>query len=678
MMRAKLLVPILIIVTMGCAARAGDAEGSRNGDVPGPYVWPLAGQTNISAGFADYRTRHFHGGIDISTGGKEGLPVRAADSGWVLRVSTSWWGFGKVVYLQLAGGRVAVYGHLSELAPKIQTYVEDNQYAAKRYLQNLLPAPGQIPIARGELIGHTGQTGAGPPHLHFELRTNANRPINPLVSVFSKPDQYAPVIHSVTLIPRQPGRWDEPLSTVNGFLTSRTFEFTGLAGSRVLASKPSVDGMVGLSLRADDIIDGPNWVVSAYRCRLFVNDELICEVRHDSIDYNDTRLIDLERLHDNHPGIAERPINLFRLPGNRLWNYTGMTNDGWLQTGKTLRTGANNLRIEVSDAAGNSSFADFELIAEPPSALRDTGIVKQTSPSSPTVRDIDWNSNGAILEIGRIPRQPLSCFLDQAMTRPLATGDLGAGKAGAWIPAAAISSPDTIWILSGSHALPQVLSVHSISTADGGTLVSSDGRASAQFGPEDLYESALLRLINEQAPAKARKPMTDVYTLQPVDLPLARAVRFTLSYDGLPVDPQRIALYRLRPEGGWDFISAEHAASEGAVTGKIEMPGSYALLVDQTPPVISKMTPAKGTPTHDKQPLIGFSLSDDLAGIGSDADVTLTIDGNWTVVEYDPETLQAKARPRQPLPPGDHHVEISAKDRMGNETKFQRTLTILK
>ena len=50
--------------------------------VPGRYVWPIDGLTNLSAGFCDFRTRHYHGGIDISTNGQEGFPVRAADSGW--------------------------------------------------------------------------------------------------------------------------------------------------------------------------------------------------------------------------------------------------------------------------------------------------------------------------------------------------------------------------------------------------------------------------------------------------------------------------------------------------------------------------------------------------------------------------------------------------------------------
>ena len=172
-------------------------------DIPGQYVWPIEGHTNLSAGFCDFRTRHYHGGIDVSTDGQEGFPVRAADSGWVGRVTVGYWGYGKAVYIQLADGRMAVYGHLSELSEKIQKYVEDEQYKSRRYQQNLFPNVRQIPISREEVIGKSGQTGAGPPHLHFEIRTKENKPLNPL-AYFDKKDAIKPSVYSITVTPIQP------------------------------------------------------------------------------------------------------------------------------------------------------------------------------------------------------------------------------------------------------------------------------------------------------------------------------------------------------------------------------------------------------------------------------------------------------------------------------------------
>ena len=664
------------------AALTFTLEASADGGVPGPYMWPLEGKTNISAGFCDYRTRHFHGGIDISTGGQEGFPVRAADSGWVLRIAMSYWGYGKGVYLRLAGGQVAVYGHLSELAPKIQQFVEQNQYATERYTQNLLPAPGQIPIARGEIIGKTGQTGSGPPHLHFELRTGNDRPLNPLTRGFQKPDRTAPVIHSITIIPRQPDQIGVPMSLVDGKPAPKGYDFNGMPGGRTLTATPTVAGTVGISVRADDIIDGPEWIVSAYHCRLWVNDSLVCEVRHDSIDYRDTRQIELERLYDGKSGFAERPINLFRRPGNRLWNYSGSDNAGWLKLGGGLRPGANQMRLEVEDAAGNSSFADFQLNAEvsklPASSAPDT-LGARASSSKSVPWQVDWLDNGVVLElIGAASDRP-RCFLDYGLTMPLASTPMGTAESAVWLPAAASIGLDSIWMTSADGTVPQRLNMSSISTTDGGRIESADGNASVQFGPGDLYEPSFFQLKKSKIGPKARKPVSDVYSVDPLDVPFARAPKMAISLDRTVADSDRVAIYRYQPQSNdWDFVGAETGADEQSITARIESPGAFALLSDRTPPSITSFTPRKGVPTRDKQPMIRFTLGDDLSGIGSDADIRLTVDGQWTVVEYNPETKDAKAQPRQPLSPGEHRIDLSVKDRMGNEAKFSRTLSIIK
>ncbi|MBI5866966.1 MAG: M23 family metallopeptidase [candidate division Zixibacteria bacterium] len=645
-----------------------------DGGVPGRYMWPLEGKTNISAGFGDYRTRHFHGGIDISTGGQEGFPVRAADSGWVMRVATSYWGFGKVVYIRLAGGRVAVYGHLSELAPKIQKYVEDNQYAAERYLQNLLPAPGEIPISKGEIVGKTGQTGAGPAHLHFELRTDADRPLNPLVTAFQKPDKTAPSIHSITIIPRQPDLFAVPLSLVDGKPAPATYEFSGLPGGRVLGTTPVASGVFGIAVRTDDIIDSPEWVVSAYHCRLWANDALVCEVHHDSLDYRDTRLIELERTYDGKSGFAERAINLFRRPGNRLWNYTNTNNDGWLEAGKNLHSGPNQMRLEVEDAAGNSAFADFQIEVgpAPPPAAGNTGAEK--NPAA-----IVWSDNGIFLPISGTRGAEPAGFLDYGLTKPLQPYRTASGVLSVWLPAEQFAGLDSIWTRTDGQSSAQRLRVKAVSSFDSTVVKSADGRAAVQFGPGDLYQASFFQLNRDKAGPKARKAVSELYSLQPTTVPFVRAVRMGIEFEGGSTEARRVALYRYRSESNnWEFVGSEYSSDEQVISGKIECPGSFALLADSTRPSIRDFTPAKSDRIRDRQPMIHFVLSDDLAGIGSDTDIVMTIDDHWTVVEYNPETQQAKAQPRNPLTPGDHRLVLTVKDRVGNETKLQRTLTILK
>jgi hypothetical protein len=627
-------------------------------DLNGRYVWPLENHDKITSAFGDYRHRHYHGGIDLSTDGRVGLPVHAADSGWVMRLSTSYWGYGKAVYLHMADGRMAVYGHLSELAPKIQEYLESNQYAARRYQQNLWPSPNEIPIARGEVIGKSGQTGAGPPHLHFEIRTADNRPLNPLRFAFTKTDDVAPTIKSVTLLPRHPDRLDMPPSRVDGGLLAKRYQASGPASARVIDATPSIAGRVGVLVETDDAIDPEKGTVSTYNCRLLVNDILVTEVRLDSIDYDDTRLIDLHHEFDGQGGYAERPVNLFRLPGNRLWHYETALNDGWLELDQTVMAGGNEIRIVVEDAATDAATA------APPE-----------TPGTARVVPVQCYRNGIVCRLESGTGSATRCYADFGMTEPLQLVEEPSNGTFLWLPAAA-GIGDTIWLSDAGNPRPCPLGFRAITRKDGGEIVSADGRARMRVSPDDLYESAFLRLEKIKVPPTHRPPLSAVYELEPATVPYSHKAELSIQH-GTTAYPERLAIYRYDPRGhDWVFEGAKRDPASEFITAECNLAGQFALLADRQPPTIRDVEPGRGERTRDRRPLIQFEMFDDLSGIGSDADVIMTIDGEWTVVEWDPDTHVAKARPREPLTPGEHRVEIAAKDRAGNEETFLRILHI--
>lgn len=644
-------------------ALAPSHPGGAAEEPTGPYVWPLKGYNDVSSGFCDYRTRHYHGGIDLSTNGAEGIPVRAADSGWVERVSTSYWGYGKAVYLKMTDGRMAVYGHLSEFSPAIQAYVEDNQYSSKRYQQNLWPPPHQLPIGRGEVIGKTGQTGAGPPHLHFEIRTGDNKPLNPLRFGFKKSDRLAPSIHSVTFLPRQPDEPGHPVSLVDGGMEARTFDVTGKGNSRTIAATPKISGICGIAVKTDDHFDAPRWTASTYRVRLWINEILVADLSHDSINYDDTRQIVIEHLYDARPGYAERPLALFRQPGNTLWHYTSLLNNGWIESGATATTGVNDCRIEAADAAGNTSTVRFKFTLVP---VADATIPGGKSTEDPRVVSIEPLANGAVITLESTADRPV-VSLDRAQQFPLATIPAGKNRLACWLPAK--TAQDTIWLGPDE---PYALGLHAVSAVEGAEIISTDGLAVARFGALDLYHSSFFELSHRDPVGGA---VSSLYELSPEAVPLARAATFAIRHDGT-ADASRIALYRRRGPGRWDFVG-NHLQPGPMIGGKIDWPGEFALLADHDPPVIRHVTPGRGESTRNKRPTIRFEMFDNLSGIGSDADVQMTIDGAWVPVEYDPDTRQAKARPRAALSKGKHEVEIKVRDRVGNEATFLRIITIV-
>src|SRR5262245_38319134 len=87
--------------------------------VRGELLWPLERTPReIVSAFGEYRYDHLHAGLDLSTGGAVGLPVRALGDGEVVRLKVEWRGYGRALYLRLRDGRRIVYGHLERYEEK--------------------------------------------------------------------------------------------------------------------------------------------------------------------------------------------------------------------------------------------------------------------------------------------------------------------------------------------------------------------------------------------------------------------------------------------------------------------------------------------------------------------------------------------------------------------------------
>ncbi|MBI5266439.1 MAG: M23 family metallopeptidase [candidate division Zixibacteria bacterium] len=160
-------------------------------------TWPLRGQVDLSSGFGDYRDGRFHTGVDIRTGGAVGLPVYSPVDGFVWRIKTSYYGYGKGLYVKGKDGLIYVFAHLAAFAPAIDTMVMRAQTAAEKYALDLYPPADSIRVPKGAVIAFTGQTGAGAPHLHFEKRLTDEYPLNPLNHGFPLVDKIPPTLERV-------------------------------------------------------------------------------------------------------------------------------------------------------------------------------------------------------------------------------------------------------------------------------------------------------------------------------------------------------------------------------------------------------------------------------------------------------------------------------------------------
>lgn len=310
------------------------------------YLWPTNASDYMSATFGETRAAHFHAAIDVGTWGQQGFEVYASRDGIVSRIGVSPTGYGNVIYMQHEDGSYSMYAHLRDFIPKLRALVDSVRFLNYRadFEQNL--ESYQIKYNKGDIIGYSGDTGIGPPHLHFELRTPFNNPFNPLLAGVHVPDKVPPRINGISI---------EPISlnaTVNGRKSIQTITTRG-SGRNFEFNTITTSGTIGLGVDASDRSDAMRNVYAVYELKLTINDSLYFHSKADSFDIKKARMMFLDRV---YPVLREQRKGYQRLfirDGNQNAFYEDVGHNGMI----TLAPGTYQAKIEAADYYGNRSTA---------------------------------------------------------------------------------------------------------------------------------------------------------------------------------------------------------------------------------------------------------------------------------------------------------------------------------
>ena len=153
----------------------------------------------LTASPGEFRGPHLHAGIDVSTQQTTGWPVYAAEDGIVLRIKSKYRSEGRAVYLKHLDGRVSVYAHLEDFSDSIQ-----NLIPKKRFF-DIFPKI-KLAIGKGEILGFSGESGAGLPHLHFEIRKNMSQSSMDSIILPQFKEKFAPVIEKIHFVQPETGK----------------------------------------------------------------------------------------------------------------------------------------------------------------------------------------------------------------------------------------------------------------------------------------------------------------------------------------------------------------------------------------------------------------------------------------------------------------------------------------
>lgn len=328
------------------------------------YIWPTNASTNITSSFADYRRTHLHEGIDISTNNQTGYPVYASRDGYVSRIFISRRGYGKMLYVRHNDGYVTMYAHLQKFSDPIEKYAKQLQKQNRKYSLEVDIDSSMFRVSKGDLIAHTGNTGMGSAHLHFEVRDASFNPINPfLLPQISSSinDVVPPVFHMVAFTPLSGSAKIQ--GKHRAWVSDAKKE--GL-GEYILSQPVKLTGLVGISVRATDQADVMRYRTGAYRFEMYVDGQLL---------FNSAKKFILES--EAHQVLAYYDRNLLRSKkgrfeklyiesGNRLSFYDRQPEGAGSIEASELQPGDHELKIITWDLAGNESTLTSILVINEP------------------------------------------------------------------------------------------------------------------------------------------------------------------------------------------------------------------------------------------------------------------------------------------------------------------------
>jgi len=218
------------------------------------------------------------------------------------------------------------------------------------------PSPDELEIKKGEVIAYSGNTGSSSgPHLHFEIRDNAERPINPMLFGVDVKDTRKPIVSNIYAYPI--GKE----SHVNGSNKKQKLRLIPQKNGDFKIEDLKAFGTIGFAVEAIDRQDMASNNNGVYNISTQYNGVQNFEIDFKRFSFSETkhlnRLIDYAHYKDK----KKRLQKLFLEENNPLSLYDNMIDNGYI---KIYDTTSSVYQVKIADFKNNETNIDIKIKGE--------------------------------------------------------------------------------------------------------------------------------------------------------------------------------------------------------------------------------------------------------------------------------------------------------------------------
>ncbi|WP_025607441.1 M23 family metallopeptidase [Pontibacter actiniarum] len=630
--KKQLATAVLALFTAwGAEAQAPPAAPSAPAE-SNYFLFPIKpGERNYLSGtMGEIRSNHFHGGLDIKTEQRVGLPVHAAADGYVSRVKQSSYGYGNIIYITHPNGLVTTYAHLLEYYKPLAAYMLQKQYEKQAFDLELFPEPGQFPVKRGEVIGLSGNTGgSGGPHLHFEIRDKQDRLYNPLKYKFSEViDTTPPDIYSLGISPLN------IYARVNNEFSREELRTKQVGSNYSIADTVYAHGLIGLELQTIDRLDGAANKNGTQEVTLVVNGEELYRHYIDQVPFELSRQVSQHINYNQYKMRGRTFQKAFVDYGNDLPLYKTKERDGRLTV---QPDSVYKVQLVARDSYNNVSTLSFVVKGQKPTFT-------QTVAANVKKPALDYEIMGNVLKISATDTNATPQNIE-----------LYVGNQALMLVPSYMKNSTSVSLYDLRAGLPDSMRFCGLSTdfklkrmvPPGKDFMFSNRDMKVQFDKESLYDTLYLQTDLDKG----------VYTIGDYFTPLHKAMKVTIRPDTAGLDLGKAAVYFLGTGRGRGYTGGKWEGN--TITFTTKNMGKFKVLEDTRPPYIRLVSKSRNG--------ISFKVSDDLSGLNS---FDAWVDGKWILMKYEHKTATIWSEKLDKSVPLSGEVILKVKDNAGNEATY--------